>query len=71
MERHKTINNYIKTKFKLIFSLKNNDYGFINKKDLIQKQFIKGKKFNCKIINVENKLSKHDNKLLKISILKV
>ena len=37
LERHKTINNYIKTKFKLIFSLKNNDYGFINKKDLIQK----------------------------------
>ena len=65
LERHKKINNYIKTKFKLIFSLKNNDYGFINKKDLIQKQFIKGKKFNCKIINVENKLSKHDNNLLK------
>ncbi len=65
LERHKTINNYIKTKFKLISSLKNNDYGFINKKDLIQNQFIKGKKFNCKIINVENKLSKHDNNLLK------
>ena len=39
LERHKTINNYIKTKFKLISSLKKNDYGFINKKDLIQKKF--------------------------------
>ncbi len=70
LERHKTINNYIKTKFKLIFSLKNNDYGFINKKDLIQKQFIKGKKFNCKIIYVENKLSKNDNNLLKNTYFK-
>ena len=70
LERHKTINNYIKTKFKLIFSLKNNDYGFVNKKDLIQKQFIKGKKFNCKIIYVENKLSKHDNNLLKNTYFK-
>ena len=58
LERHKTINNYIKTKFKLIFSLKKNDYGFINKTDPIQKNFIKNKKFNCKIINIENKLSK-------------
>ena len=70
LERHKTINNYIKTKFKLIFSLKNNDYGFINKKDLIQKQFLKGKKFNCKIIYVENKLSKNDNNLLKNTYFK-
>ena len=70
LERHNTINNYIKTKFKLIFSLKNNDYGFVNKKDTIQKQFIKGKKFNCKIIYVENKLSKHDNNLLKNTYFK-
>ena len=71
LERHKTINNYIKTKFKLIFSLEKNDYGFINKSDLIQKKFIKNKKFNCKIINVENKLSEHDNNFLKNIILKV
>ncbi len=70
LERHNTINNYIKTKFKLIFSLKNNDYGFVNKKDTIQKQFIKGKKFNCKIIYVEDKLSKHDNNLLKNTYFK-
>ena len=29
----------------------------LNKKDPIQKKFIKNKKFNCKIINIENKLS--------------
>ena len=65
LERHKTINNYIKTKFKLIFSLKKNDYGFIDRSDPIQKKFLKNKKFNCKIINVENKLSEYDNSLLK------
>ena len=49
LERHKTINNYIKTKFKLIFSLKKNDYGFINKKDLIQKHFLKIKNLIVKL----------------------
>ncbi len=65
LERHKTINNYVKTKFKLILSLKKNDYGFVNKKDPLQKKFIKYKKFNCKIISVENKLSENDKSLLK------
>ncbi len=70
LERHKTINNYIKTKFKLILSLKKNDYGYINKNDLIQKNFIKNKKFNCKIIKVENKLSEQDKSLLKNNYFK-
>ncbi len=65
LERHRTINNYTKTKFKLIFSLKKQDCGFINKSDPLQKKFIKNKKFNCKIINIENKLSEYDNNFLK------
>ena len=70
LERHKTIKNYIKTKFKLIYSLKKNDHGFINSSDPIQKKFLKNKKFICKIINVKNKISQQDNKLLKNSYFK-
>ena len=65
LERHKTINNYIKTKFKLIYSLEKNNYGFVNKTDPMQKKFLKNKKFNCKIVNVENKLSAYDYSFLK------
>ena len=65
LERHITINNYIKTKFKLILSLQKKDYGFINKSDPIQKKYIKNKQFNCKIIYIENKLSDYDNNFLK------
>ena len=70
LERHKTINNYIKTKFKLILSLKKKDCGFINKSDPIQKKYIKNKQFNCKIVNVENKLSDYDNNFLKNTYFK-
>ena len=70
LERHKTVENYIKTKFKLISSLKKNDFGFINKSDPNQKKFLKNKKFVCKITNVENKISQQDSKLLKNSYFK-
>ncbi len=70
LERHKTIKNYIKTKFKLIFSLKKNDSGFINNSDPVQKKFLKKNNFICKIINVENKISKQDSNLLKNNYFK-
>ncbi len=65
LERHKTFYNYIKTKFKLLFSLKNNDYAFFFKNEPLFKNFLKGKKMNCKIINVENKFSKQFERKVK------
>ncbi len=70
LERHKSFNNYTRTKFKLIFSLEKNDYGFLNKLDPVQKKFFKNNKFNCKIINVDSKLSNRDNNLLKNNYFK-
>jgi len=60
LERHKTFNNYIKTKLKLIYSLKKHDYAFINKKEPLFKSFLKNKKIISKIVNVENRLLKKD-----------
>ena len=40
LERHKTFNNYLKTKFKLIFSLKKYDYAFINKEEILFRKFL-------------------------------
>ena len=65
LERHKTFNEYLKTKFKLIFSLKKYDYGFLNRKEPHFKKFLRSKKLKCKIINIKNKLSNHDHNLIK------
>ena len=65
LERHKTFNNYIKTKFALIFSQEKKDFAFINKREPLFKKYLKSKKISCKIINVENKLSERDYKLIK------
>ncbi len=62
LERHKTYENYINSKFKLFKNLKKKDYAFFDKKnsDIIKK--IKKKKLDCKIIGVEKKII---NKYLK------
>ena len=65
LERHKTFNNYLKTKFKLIFSLKKYDYAFINKEEILFRKFLTSKKIKCEIFNVKNSLSKNDNILIK------
>tara|TARA_Y100001970_G_scaffold268786_1_gene360450 strand:- start:38 stop:1342 length:1305 start_codon:yes stop_codon:yes gene_type:complete len=70
LERHKTFNNYLQTKFKLIYSLKKNDYAFINKGEKIFKRLIHNKRRNCKIFNVNDKLSKNDIALIKNSYFK-
>ncbi len=52
IERHQTINNYIKAKFKL---LKNQNVGhlaFVKKNDLLIKRQLKKNKYSCKIIKV-------------------
>ena len=65
LERHKTFNNYLQTKFKLIFSLKKNDYAFINKGERLFKKLIHNKKTKCKIFNVNYKLSEKENQFIK------
>ena len=64
LERHRTFNNYIKTKFQLIYSLKKNNYAFLNKSDPLFKKFLINKKMKSKIINVKSKLSQKDRKLV-------
>ena len=64
IERHKTLERYIKAKFKILKNQTKNSLGFIKKNDpLIQKK-LKGKKFFCKIIKVSmHKANKIINKL--------
>ncbi len=64
LERHRTFNNYIKTKFQLIYSLKKNNYAFLNKSDPLFKKFLINKKMKSKIMNVKSKLSQKDRKLV-------
>ena len=62
IERHKTLNKYIKAKFKLLKNQSSNHYAFIKRNDpLINKQ-IRSNKFRGKIFRVNTKKS---TKLLK------
>jgi UDP-N-acetylmuramoylalanine--D-glutamate ligase len=56
LERHKTLRNYISTKFKLIQNQKKNSIAFINKHDNYIKKEIKKNKHKSKIIKIETKL---------------
>ena len=58
LERHKTINNYISAKFKLIKNQNKNSIAFINKFDKYSQTKIKKTKYKSKIINVDTKLNK-------------
>ena len=53
LERHKTLRNYISTKFKLIKNQKEDATAFINKHDKNIQKEIKRKKHKSKIIKVE------------------
>jgi len=67
LERHKTFNNYCKTKFKLMFSINKKDYAFLNKSEPHFQKFLKSNKMICKTINVKNRLSEKDKGKLKNS----
>ncbi len=58
LERHKTINNYISAKFKLIKNQNKNSIAFINKFDKYSQTKIKKTKYKSNIINVDTKLNK-------------
>ena len=62
LERHKTLKNYIKAKFKLVRNQKKKDHAILNVNNIYIKQEIKFKKFLPKIIKVAKYV---DSKILK------
>ena len=52
LERHKSINNYVKAKFKILNNNSKNYFGFINKKDLLTTSELKKRKIKRKILRV-------------------
>ena len=65
IERHKTINQYVKAKFKLFENQLKGHYAFIKKDDLLIKKEFRRNKFKGKIIKIDT--SKVDNFLKKIN----
>jgi UDP-N-acetylmuramoylalanine--D-glutamate ligase len=65
IERHKTIDKYVKAKFKLLKNQKTGYFGFVKKDDLLIKKELKVKKFKSNIIKVDTK--KNNNLLKKIN----
>ena len=53
IERHKTMNNYIKAKFKLLQNQLKGNFAFVKKNDTLISQALKKKKFKSKIIKVD------------------
>ena len=65
IERHKTINKYIKAKFKLLENQSKKNLAFVKKEDVLISDYLKSKRFESKIIKVNTKnnsfLKKIDN----------
>ena len=53
IERHKTMNNYVKAKFKLLQNQLKGNFAFVKKNDTLISQALKKKKFKSKIIKVD------------------
>ena len=67
LERHGTLNRYIKSKFKLIKNQHSGNFAFVKKDDLLIRKYLRSNKFKCKIIKVHSRksnkfLEKIDNK---------
>ena len=58
IERHKTLNNYIKAKFKLIKNQSVKDFSFLKKNDNLILRQLKKYKIKSKIIKVDKKKNK-------------
>ena len=65
LERHKTINNYVRAKFKILNSNFKNSLGFINKKDLLITKELRRKKIKRKILKVDTQLEENIQKNIK------
>ena len=55
LERHKTLNKYVKAKFRLLNNQFKGSLAFIKKDDLLIKKELRNKKFKCKIIKVDTR----------------
>ncbi len=55
IERHKTLNQYVKSKFKLLKNQFRGTFAFVKKDDLLINKELKSNKFNCQIIKVDTK----------------
>ncbi len=64
LERHKTLQNYIDAKFKLLDSQSKSCLAFVKSNDILISRKLKTKKFNCKIVKVNT--HKNYNDFLKI-----
>ena len=64
LERHKTLQNYVDAKFKLLDSQSKSCLAFVKSDDVLISRKLKTKKFNCKIVKVNTK--KNYNDFLKI-----
>tara|TARA_B100000787_G_scaffold167827_1_gene155315 strand:+ start:603 stop:1910 length:1308 start_codon:yes stop_codon:yes gene_type:complete len=56
LERHKTLKNYIKAKFRLIKNQTKKDYAILNTNNYYIEQQVKLQKFPCKIIRIKKKI---------------
>ena len=65
LERHKTLNKYVKAKFKLLKNQSRKNLAFINKNDLLINKELNSNNFKSKIIKVNTK-KKHQNFLKKV-----
>jgi len=64
IERHKTINNYVNAKFRLIKSQTGKSFAFINRENSLIKKAVRSKRFNSKIINVDKSKTNNFIKLV-------
>ena len=60
LERHKTLQNYVDAKFKLLDSQSKSCLAFVKTDDVLISRKLKTKKFNCKIVKVNTKKNYND-----------
>ena len=60
LERHKTLQNYVDAKFKLLDSQSKSCLAFVKRDDVLISRKLKNKKFNCKIVKVNTKKNYND-----------
>ena len=65
IERHKTLNNYVKAKFKLLKNQLKGNLAFVKKDDFLINRELKFNKFKSKIIKVNTKRTDNFLKILK------
>ena len=64
LERHKTVNNYVRAKFKILNSNFKNSFGFVNKKDLLITKALKRQKIKRKILKVDTQSAENFQKII-------